>query len=241
MTPPAPQATPAPAPVPAPAAPQVPAGRVGAITSGPGGTTQRITAADIAALRARKSELSNQLNSADSRRREVQRSLRGATGADKAGLEQRLGVLDARIARLEQDIDENSSQLASLDVARQSASTSGAPHWGPDTGNRLDNNATPLAIVFIIFVLSPIAFTASRLVWKRGTRAGTAQSYPDPTPRLERMEQALDSIAIEVERVSEGQRFVTRLMSDNRPSALGAGQPAMEPVRVGDPQAVERR
>lgn len=32
--------------------------------------------------------------------------------------------------------------------------------------------------------------------------------------RLERMEQALDSIAIEVERISEGQRFTTKLLAD---------------------------
>ena len=36
------------------------------------------------------------------------------------------------------------------------------------------------------------------------------------TDRLERMEQALDSVAIEVERISEGQRFTTRLLSEQR-------------------------
>lgn len=34
--------------------------------------------------------------------------------------------------------------------------------------------------------------------------------------RLERMEQALDSVAIEVERISEGQRFTTKLLSEGR-------------------------
>ena len=33
------------------------------------------------------------------------------------------------------------------------------------------------------------------------------------TMRLERMEQAVDTIAIEVERVSEGQRFVTKVLA----------------------------
>jgi hypothetical protein len=32
--------------------------------------------------------------------------------------------------------------------------------------------------------------------------------------RLERVEQAVESIAIEIERVSEGQRYVTKLMSE---------------------------
>jgi len=37
---------------------------------------------------------------------------------------------------------------------------------------------------------------------------------PDVTARLERMEQAIDSIAIEIERISEGQRFTTKLLSE---------------------------
>jgi hypothetical protein len=36
------------------------------------------------------------------------------------------------------------------------------------------------------------------------------------TDRLERMEHALDSIAIEVERITEGQRFTTKLLSEGR-------------------------
>jgi hypothetical protein len=39
------------------------------------------------------------------------------------------------------------------------------------------------------------------------------------TNRLERMEHALDSIAIEVERITEGQRFTTKLLSEGRGAA----------------------
>ena len=81
-------------------------------------TPEVLTSRDVAALRERASELSNQLNSATGRRADVQRALRTATGADRAGLEQRLGVLDTRIARLESDIDQNGAQLASLSAGR---------------------------------------------------------------------------------------------------------------------------
>jgi hypothetical protein len=37
---------------------------------------------------------------------------------------------------------------------------------------------------------------------------------PDLSARLERIEQAVDSVAIEVERISEGQRFTTKLLND---------------------------
>jgi len=40
--------------------------------------------------------------------------------------------------------------------------------------------------------------------------------------RLERVEQTVESIAIEMERVSEGQRFVTKLLSERAREAPGA-------------------
>jgi hypothetical protein len=44
--------------------------------------------------------------------------------------------------------------------------------------------------------------------------------------RLHRIEQAIDAMAVEVERISEGQRFTTKLLADRlkEPSALPAGQ-----------------
>jgi hypothetical protein len=51
------------------------------------------------------------------------------------------------------------------------------------------------------------------------------------TARLERMEQAIDSIAIEIERISEGQRFTTKLLSDRVPPA--SASPAT-PARADD-------
>jgi heme/copper-type cytochrome/quinol oxidase subunit 2 len=42
--------------------------------------------------------------------------------------------------------------------------------------------------------------------------------------RLERIETAVDSIAIEVERISEAQRFSARLQSEQHPGRLPAGR-----------------
>lgn len=38
---------------------------------------------------------------------------------------------------------------------------------------------------------------------------------PEVASRLERMEQSIDAIAVEVERISEGQRFTTKLLSES--------------------------
>ena len=39
--------------------------------------------------------------------------------------------------------------------------------------------------------------------------------------RLERIEQAVDAIAIEIERISEGQRFTTRLLNEREKALPG--------------------
>lgn len=51
------------------------------------------------------------------------------------------------------------------------------------------------------------------------------------TSRLERMEQSLEAVAIEVERISEGQRFTTRLLSEGRTVAPAS----IPPASVGTP------
>src|SRR3954462_11556496 len=46
------------------------------------------------------------------------------------------------------------------------------------------------------------------------------------TSRLERIEQSLETVAIEVERISEGQRFTASLLSEGR----GAAAPQIPPA-----------
>lgn len=54
-------------------------------------------------------------------------------------------------------------------------------------------------------------------------RGGSGASATEA--RLERLEQAVDSIAVEIERIGEGQRFVTRLLSA-RPGTSPESLPA---------------
>lgn len=205
-------------------------------------TPGALTAGDLAALRSRAAELSNQLRSATGRRTSVQQSLRNASGADRAGLEQRLGVLDARIARLETDIDENGLQLASLAANRLGTSQPPFPGFNNFPRSRaVSNNLVPIAIVFTIFVLSPIALSISRMFWRRGSIPRQPAQSLESADRLARMEQAIDSIAIEIERVSEGQRFVTRLMSERQGAAAVGALPTAPPVvAAGAPSGMQR-
>ena len=58
-----------------------------------------------------------------------------------------------------------------------------------------------------------------RAYTKRVESRGAAPAIPgDVTARLERIEHAIDAMAVEVERIAEGQRFTTKLLSERASS-----------------------
>ena len=67
------------------------------------------------------------------------------------------------------------------------------------------------AIIFAIGI--PLARAYSR---KIDAEAKNPRIPSEVTNRLERIEQAIDAMAVEVERISEGQRFTTKLLSEAR-------------------------
>ncbi len=219
----------------APKAPQAPATQIPgpAIASGTAPVATIAiprTAAEVDALRARRSELSKQFNSAKDRRNEAAGELRKASSPiDKAGLEQRIAVLDNRIAQIELDIAETGRALT----------TSVAPIAGTEAprfqGLLSSGQVTGISIVFTIFVLAPLAAAYARRMLKRTAQPAAPSLSGTDAQRLERMEQAIDTIAIEIERISEGQRFVTQLMGD--PSRTLKAAP-MEPIKMPEKDAV---
>ena len=66
-------------------------------------------------------------------------------------------------------------------------------------------------------------------------QGASSVARPDVSERLTRLESAVDAVALEVERIGEGQRFVTRLFTDQR-AASNSGASAPEPgTQVGRP------
>ena len=73
-----------------------------------------------------------------------------------------------------------------------------------------------VGIIFGTMMLpaSIMAFYFGRAHLRKTERQAMAPAIPaDVLMRLERMEQGIDAIAMEVERISEGQRFTTKLLS----------------------------
>jgi hypothetical protein len=88
--------------------------------------------------------------------------------------------------------------------------------------------------VFTLFVLFPLTLAYARRLWRRGAVA-VAELPKVLAERLTRLDQAVDTIAIEVERISEGQRFLTKVMTDHSSRALGGAQPLEIDSREGVP------
>ena len=76
-------------------------------------------------------------------------------------------------------------------------------------------------ITAIVIVLGiPLVIVHARKIWKRDSATQMTTSGPTDH-RLERIEQAIDAMAVEVERIAEGQRFVTKLLSDKGQERVG--------------------
>jgi len=161
-------------------------------------------------LRSQREELSNQLTNVASRRQRISQELARTTDpAARTGIEQRLVVLDKRIAQIESDLASTGRQLSAAPLGLTSSTEF------PVKGD-IPQNVMTIVGVFTVFVLFPLSVAASRFIWRRASKVTvqTAQLSPQVDQRLERLEQGIDAIAIEIERVTEGQRFVTKLLSE---------------------------
>ena len=209
-----------------PAAPTPPVLPPGATLTrlGPQGTPDVLmipqTREDVRALLTRRESLSDQLSSVADRRHQLAMELQEtADGVARAGLEARLGLLDNRILQLETDLAKTGRELSAASPVMVATTEEGMSQ--PPGGHFEEGMAVGGVSVFL--ACATLYFFARRR-WRRALRSVPATTSAD-SARLERLEQGMEAIAIEIERVSEGQRFVTRLLSESPArSAVGDGQ-----------------
>lgn len=177
------------------------------------------------ALRNARREIANQIEDVEGARQDIASQLRqpGLTAADKAGLDARLKLLDERLIALDKQ-----KTTADEAVAKQAAVPGSIVPDPPRQRNGPPEEVFALGGVFMFVVLFPLTIAYARRIWRRGAPEGLPKEIYE---RFTRVEQSLDTIAIEVERVGEGQRFLTRMQSQQADRALGAG--AAERVEAG--------
>ena len=157
-----------------------------------------------------------------------------STGStEHKALETRMTEIDSRIANVDKMLASNAAQIA------QAAAIPGAvvepPRFvrqGPPEG------AYVVGTIFMFVFLLPLSIAYARRIWRKSATVVT--SFPkEITERLSRMEQAVEATAVEVERIGEGQRFLTRLFTEGEGArAIGAG--AAQPLERKQAKSPER-
>ena len=189
------------------------------------------TPAEMRGLQNKIRELNSELQTAAERRNSVSERLREMDVAARPGYIERLAALDKRIMTIENELTVAAQQLAAAPPALLAARDVGVPQRPEEIAARVASQVAgdlvPIVAIVSVFVLAPIALTISRFIWKRSLPRERAPVADVATQqRLEQLQQCVDTIAIEVERISENQRFVTRLLSDRTSPAANEALPA---------------
>jgi hypothetical protein len=167
-------------------------------------------------------DLQRQLNSLTAQRTELRRLAQGSDNAVRTATREQVGQINLQIAQVR-------TELASVNAQIKSGLPQGVilqPENNNNRGNVPGEAIAAMSVVFMLAVLMPISIAFARRIWRRGT-SPMKQADDVVSPRLDRLETAVDAIAIEIERISEGQRFVTKVMTE-RPTARAHAAPAPE-------------
>lgn len=197
------------------------------------GATMSSPQAVYQAFRAQRRELNSQLENLQNDRQSLASQLQSGevSAAEKNGIEQRLTAIDTRIGEVDKQLAVADAQVA------KSAAVPGAAMELPDPPREgLPEEAFFIMGMLVVFGVFPIAIAYARRIWRRSAKVITTIPQ-ELTDRLARVEQTVESTAIEIERIGEGQRFMTRVMTEGTPiNALpaSAAKPETLHVRPGD-------
>jgi hypothetical protein len=175
--------------------------------------------------------IGHQLEFLGKERANLYERLRSATGDDRQFMQQRIISVDGNIAGLQGQLSELVGKLAQMEAEQAMGNTLVPPPMPPEFGRQWPVSPDAMTAVFVIFcigVIVPLSVGLTRRLWRRPAPVAPA---PDVEPvskaRFDRLEQAVDAIAIEIERISEGQRFVTRVLSE-RPTHVRSAASAAD-------------
>ena len=173
------------------------------------------------AAKASRNELRSQLDRVVSERHSILREIEDhpVGGPAVAGMQQRIVQLDARITEL--DIAVAKADAAVATAAAQPGAVIEPPRPFRDGPPEEMFIAIP---TLATLAMLPIIIAYARRIWRRGGAPAPAQLSPDISDRLTRLEALGETTALEVERIGEGQRFVTRLLTEKGTEAIGAGE-----------------
>jgi hypothetical protein len=164
-------------------------------------------------FQAQQKELQRQMEEVQDRRSELSGSLDGKSGADRTGIESRITGLDQRLVQIDADLTQVGKELAASAPGSLVDPAPPPPYGGYNGDDLWSAGFGGAAVMFAIFV----PFIVRNRFRRNRQKAQPVTPIPGVAdPRIDRMEQAIDTIAVEIERVSENQRFMTRLLTETQ-------------------------
>lgn len=182
--------------------------------------------AKLGELRAKAGQLKVLLSDLDTRRAQLteQRS-RLAANVDRSSVDKALAGVQHDLTTTQVQLEQINAQIDELQTERdlsRAFSLQVPPSPKIVTTASPDPFLGPKEIMTIgsgMFILAlPLVLVLARRLWVRGVPRTTTDL--ENSPRLQRMEQAIESIAVEVERIGEAQRFTTKLLAERQPDAM---------------------
>ena len=185
-------------------------------------------------LQAQRGELQAQQGELARRRNQLDEQRHQASGPARAQLEARIAEIDARTARLDAQIQQVSDRIVEtmarlsdeaavvVDVPQIRIPQINIPPMnfpqrrGPDMGQiggMMAAEAVLLALIGFVF-------------WRVGMKRMRDQFeriFSTQSQQLTQLQQAMDVIGIEVERISEGQRYVAKVLTEGSPEGAAPG------------------
>jgi hypothetical protein len=225
----------------------------------------RAATSELAALQSRALDLREQISKLKAQHDVLETQSRSSEGYLRVPAQMQLAQVNAELASTQAELMSVQGRIALMPGQPVTPVVAVPPP--PATRpflDRIDNDAiTAMFVMTTLAILVPLSIALSRRLWRRGPKDSvTGAAINGMNSRLERLEQAVDAIAIEIERVSESQRFVAKVLVERPASnpaaaaapsdadaaqalgdakpflALGAGP--MEPIAIPQKQAVRQ-
>lgn len=181
-------------------------------------------AAQLDGLKSQRSELMSQLTSLTIRRDLLNQQLRNASGQSAADLQAQLRSIDQSVKQTTSDLDRidqaahkaviastddgsaTSNPLAAVDLARMIQGAINSSTTSDPRVHNLERVVVGLGALNGLGIVLMLVLLWRTMRWPRSNERSLGDDV-----KLDQLQRAVDVIAVEVERISEAQRFTAKL------------------------------
>ena len=189
-------------------------------TAGPSGD---LATMELIQLRAHADALKLRVSDLEMQVGQIAEARSNVSPAERQQFAKPLADANHELASARIQLEATQKQISELETARDMARV-GITIAPPPRRDDFSMERERMIGAASFILLLPLVLAWSRRIWHRG---GPRPSVDlEDSPRLQRMEQAIESIAMEVEAIAEAQRFTTRILAERHPDSPSRAQAA---------------